>query len=128
MPEARRFLVLERDPDLRFFYSRDLRQAFPGCAVVEAESCQAALASLTNTSIDAAIVNQAATDAKGPEMLRRLHAQHPDLTLISIGESALKKDALQAGASAFVEAGKSQQLGSVVREVLKPQPKAAAGT
>lgn len=125
MPAPKRFLVVERDDDLRFFYGRDLRAAFPGCSVVEAESCSGALASLAEARVDAAIVNQVATDARGPEILRRLRAECPDLPLISVGESTLKNDALKAGASAFVEAGKPQELGAAVQHALKASGNAA---
>jgi DNA-binding NtrC family response regulator len=113
-----RFVVVEKDSELRSLYTRRLRTGFAGCAVSESESGTAALELLSLQRVDVVIVNQRAADLEGVALISGIRRQHPALPLIAIGEAPLRADALEAGATAFLEANRWRDLTQAVQQVL----------
>ena len=115
---SRTFIVLEKDDDLRSLYRRKLEQKFRDCIVLEASSCSEAHEILGYADVDAIIVNQAALDARGVEMVRSIRRVHVDVPLVSIGDPPQADLVLSNGADIFVETQRWQELGSAVEQVL----------
>lgn len=123
---TRHFIVLEKDDDLRELYQRKLHRKFKGCVVVEAASCAAAVEGLRQGPIDAIVVNQAAVDARGVEMIEIIRHTDTVVPLVSIGDPQLEKDSLRHGANIFVRADQWESLGEAVEWALDHRGQAAA--
>ena len=120
---TRTFVVLEKDDDLRSLYRRKLLQKFPGSTVVEAASCAEAIETLERATVDAVVVNQAALDAKGVEILHLIRGHDAEVPLVAIGDAPLENAALSSGADVFVESSKWNDLGDAVETALFQRPR-----
>jgi DNA-binding response OmpR family regulator len=114
----RNFIILEKDEDIRSLYRRKLEQKFQGCVVIEAASCMEALDSMTQAAVDAVVMNQAALDARGVEMVRTIRRGDAHVPLVAIGDAPHAEAALQNGADLFIETQKWQEIGTAVEQVL----------
>ena len=114
----RTFIVLEKDDDLRSLYRRKLDRKFRGCTVIESASCAEALDSLAHATVDAIIVNQAALDARGSEILHIIRRVNADVPIVSIGDALFEHEAIGCGADIFVDAARWEDLGSAVEQAL----------
>ncbi|MES2692040.1 MAG: response regulator [Verrucomicrobiota bacterium] len=110
--------MVEKDDDLRSLYRRKLEQKFQGCVVVEAPSGAEALDVLGHASIDAIVVNQAALDGTGLEVLQTIRRTDARIPLVSIGPAQVEGEALRSGATVFIDDRRWADLGKTVEEVL----------
>jgi DNA-binding response OmpR family regulator len=119
---TRNFIVLEKDDDLRSLYRRKLEQKFKGCVVLEAASCSEALESMDRGVVDAIVVNQAAMDARGADMLRAIRRGDAVIPVVSIGDAPQEEISLQCGADIFINTDNWEKIGVAVEEVLSRRP------
>lgn len=115
-----RFLVLDDDADLRFLNRRALEKAFPGCHVIEADTCELALTLVTGVRVDAALADHQLQGESGLTCVPQLRASGvsgPIIMVTSNENPALRDEALAVGAAA-VFAGGNADFVPFLREAL----------
>jgi DNA-binding NtrC family response regulator len=113
-----RFIVIERDSDLRVLYARKLQKHFAGCVVQESESGMAALDVLSQQIVDAVVLNQRTSDLEGVPLIATIRERHPQLPLVAIGDPPLRQRAVGAGANAYVDLNHWHELPKIVEGVV----------
>ena len=120
-----KFIVLEKDDDIRSLYRRKLEQKFRDCVVIEAASCVEAVDSLGREPVDAILVNQAALDARGVEMVQAIRRADRQIPLISIGDPPQQHASIENGADIFVATADWETVGQAVEQVLEREKRSS---
>lgn len=116
---ARRFIIVEKDDDLREIHRLKLEKRFQGCVVAEAASCADALTALAQAPADAVVVNQTALDCSGLEAVSRIRQAHATTPVISVGPERVAATALKNGATVFLDDRRWGELAATVAGVLR---------
>lgn len=99
---AFRFLLIDDDADLRYLNRRALQREFPGCDVIEAESCEGAVEKSAGLQVDATIADHHLQGQSGIDCIALLRAHHIGGVVIMVTSNlnpALRDEAIAAGAN-----------------------------
>ena len=118
---AFRFLLIDDDPDLRYLNRWALQREFPGCDVIEAESCEGAVEKSAGLKADATVADHHLQGQSGIECISLLRSNGIGGVVIMVTSNlnpALRDEALAAGANE-VFLGGMQDFVAYLRQQLK---------
>lgn len=119
MPTHQKFLIVDDNPDSRFLLVKTLLRKFPNAVVQECKEAATALALAKSEPLDAIIVHRA-SEMDGLTMIRALRESRPSLPIVMTSGIDRSKEAIIAGASAFLNYDAWLRVGTVVAELLTP--------
>lgn len=88
----------------------------------EAATAEEALKALAEAEAELVLVDVALPGMSGIELVRRLHARHPKLSMAMLSghrENSYVNEALEAGASGYILKGQSDKLAAALRQVVQ---------
>jgi CheY-like chemotaxis protein len=115
-----RCVVVDDNPEGRFFLSKMLLTSFPRAEVIECESSDAAVRELGAEKTTLFLVHRA-TDADGLPLVEALRAASPTIPIIYLSGVDRTEAALAAGATTFLQFDQSSLVGRIVRDILRQQ-------
>jgi CheY-like chemotaxis protein len=113
-----RIVVVDDNPEGRFFFSKMVLAVFPRADIVECENSSSALLELRDRNTRAYLVNRA-TDVEGLPLVEILRGANATIPIIQMSEFDRKDAALCAGVTAFLLFDQAPSLGQVLRDILR---------
>jgi DNA-binding NtrC family response regulator len=113
----RKFLIVEHNPEGQFLLSKTLKRKFPDAEVRGCQDADAATAAARSEKFDAVIVHRAA-DMEGAELTKLMRASNPDTVILMVSGYDRAKEALAAGATAFLSYDEWLRVGTVLADAL----------
>lgn len=117
---ALRILIVDDVDENRFLLSKTLLRKFPGSAITECEDSSTALA-MAKADVPSVIITHRAHDLDGISLCRELRAANRNTPIIMVSGRESCPEAVEAGATAFLNYEAWLRIGTVVEEVLSPQ-------
>jgi signal transduction histidine kinase len=105
-PEITHVLVIDDDEVDRMLVRRTLKQNHPHITIVEAESCQSALALIQQQSFDCAFIDYNLPDGNGIELVsqfRSMGIKFPLIAFTGQGDEQVAVDLMKSGASDYIK-------------------------
>lgn len=121
MSHAKRFLIVDDNPDGRSLLTRTLLRKFPRALLTECSDPDRAATSAQVGAFDAIVVHRAG-ELTGIELIALIRKAAPDVPLIYISGVDRGREALDAGASAFLNYDAWLGLGTLVASLLEKAP------
>lgn len=115
---ARRFLVIEDNPDGRALLTRTLLRKFPECQIVEIDSLDGQETILASGSFDAIVCHRAGV-ASGTETVRELRNSGVRAPIVLVSGVDRTREALDAGATQFLHYDAWLMLGPMIEDLLR---------
>lgn len=113
-----KILIIDNQPDGRFFISKTLHRKFPKAAIVECQTSESAFKALRSDRIDAVVCHR--TSEHNPiDLVRALRQISPGIPLLMVSGFDRRQDALAAGATGFLHYNEWLNVGMVVAELIK---------
>ncbi len=112
------FVIVDDVDENRFLLAKTLLRKFPQSLIVECQTSDTALATVENDKPTVIIVHRA-TDLDGPALIRLLR-RRTDAPIVMVSGRESCPEAIEAGASAFLNYDAWLRIGAVVEEVLSP--------
>lgn len=134
MPLIKRFLIVDDNADARSLLARTLLRKFPLSLATECSDANTAILTARAERLDAIIVHRAGEIA-GLELVPMLRQVAPHIPIVYVSGIDRTREALAAGASAFLNYDAWLGLGTLVASLLtappvadiaSPQPDASA--
>lgn len=122
MKSSYKFLILDDDEDSVFLNRHALEKAFPGCAVEDAKTCEAALEKVGAQPFDALLADHHLQGISGAECIakiRQLGLQLPILMVTGSEDPKIHAEAYAAGATSVFSPERSDFVG-YLKTVLFP--------
>lgn len=116
--DERKFLIIDRNMDGRGLLVRTLRRKFPSAEVFEVLDAGSSVALAGSIKFDA-IITHRPEETDGLEMVRTLRNIDADVPIIMVSGVDRTKEALEAGATAFLNYDEWLRIGVMVAELLK---------
>lgn len=123
MYQARKFLIVDDNPDSRFLLVKTLLRKFPQAIIEETQHGEFAVARAKAGELDALIVHRA-TEVDGLTLIKELRTVATQTPIIMVSGIDRSKEAEEAGATTFLNYEAWLRIGTVVSEVL-PRSSAA---
>ncbi|HUR59713.1 MAG TPA: response regulator [Opitutaceae bacterium] len=114
---ARKFLIVEHNPEGQFLLSKTLKRKFPDAEVRGCQDADAALAAVKDERWDALIVHRSA-DVDGTSLTKMLREVGPDNLILMVSGYDRAKEALAAGATIFLSYDEWLRVGTVLADAL----------
>ena len=112
-----RITLADDDADALFLLHRMIEQLYPNSSISMFSNAEDALAHIRDTGTDLLITNHGMGTMTGTDLIRILRAQKVEIPIIMVsGNPAVRKEAEEAGADAFVE--KSLDMTSIRSQIL----------
>lgn len=111
----RTFLIVEHNPEGQFLLSKTLKRKFTDAEVRPFHEASAALEALRTEDFDAVIVHRA-SDEDGVVVIRQMREVRPDALIVMVSGYDRSKEALAAGATAFLPYDEWLRVGTVIAE------------
>jgi DNA-binding NtrC family response regulator len=127
MTTIKRFLIVDDNADARSLLTRTLLRKFPQCLATECGDATTAILTAREQKIDAIIVHRAG-EVTGLELVPQLKKVAPKVPLIYVSGIDRSKEALAAGANAFLNYDAWLGLGTLVSSLLQTEATAGSGT
>jgi CheY-like chemotaxis protein len=115
--ECLHFLVIDDNADGRFLVAKTLLRKFPQAVILECQTLAAAFDSLQRQPLSAVIAHRA-LEAEGIHLVCELRKQDGDVPILMMSGIDRQKDALMAGANAFLTAQQWLLVGSTLETLL----------
>ncbi|MDO8544174.1 MAG: response regulator [Opitutaceae bacterium] len=113
-----RIVVVDDNPEGRFFLSRAVRGVFPRADIVGCENSEAALAELRAGNAAGFVVHRA-NDADGLPMVEFLRAASATIPIVYMSGIDRAEAAFTAGATTFLLFDQAASLGPILRNILR---------
>jgi CheY-like chemotaxis protein len=121
-----KFLVIDDHAEGRSLLTRTLLRKFPTAVSIECVDAGAAVELVGNEKLSAVIVHRAG-EMPGVELIGLLREINRDIPILAVSGIDRSREALAAGANAFLNYDQWLMVGTVVGELLNaPGPKAQA--
>jgi DNA-binding NtrC family response regulator len=116
-----RFTIADDDPDALFLLNRMLEKLYPHSSISMFSNAEDALAHIRDTGTDILITNHGMGKMTGTDLIRLLRAQKVEVPIIMVsGNPAVRKEAEEAGADAFIEKSlDTQAIQDCIRRLLQ---------
>jgi CheY-like chemotaxis protein len=115
-----RFLIIDDVDENRFLLAKTLLRKFPGSVITECDDSATALTTARTDSPTAVVVHRA-RDLDGLSLVRAIRASDRDTPIIMVSGRESCPEAIEAGATAFLNYEAWLRIGTVVAEVLSPE-------
>ncbi|MES2695931.1 MAG: response regulator [Verrucomicrobiota bacterium] len=127
MPPIPRFLIVDDNADARSLLARTLIRKFPQSLVTECGDADTAILTARAEKLAAIIVHRAG-EMTGIELLPHLRKVAPDTPIIYVSGIDRSRQAMEAGATAFLNYDAWLGLGTLVARLMDPSapPSASA--
>ena len=127
MPSPHKFLIVDDNPDSRFLLVKTLLRKFPQAVLQETQDGQSAVSLAQSDGLDATVVHRAA-DVDGITLVRMLRQVNRTMPIVMVSGIDRTQQALEAGASSFLNYDAWLRIGTVVAEhiVARNAPTASA--
>lgn len=117
MTTARKFLVIDDNPEGRFLLTKTLLRKFPLSLAVECSSAGTAVTAAGQEKPDAIIVHRS-DETSGVDLVTLMRKVAPDVPIVLVSGFDRTQEALAAGANRFLNYDEWLRIGSVVEEIL----------
>lgn len=117
MPVARKFLIVDDNPDSRFLLVKTLLRKFPQAVLLECQDGSTAVNLTKSKSLDALIVHRA-EEVDGLTLIRMLREVNAKVPIVMVSGIDRSKESLEAGATAFLSYEAWLRIGTIVAELL----------
>jgi CheY-like chemotaxis protein len=114
------FLLVDDVAENRYLVSKTLLRKFPAAKIVEFEESEPALAAARHEPPTAIVVHRT-SDLDGPTMVRQLRQMNATVPIIVVSGRETFPEAIEAGATAFLNYEAWLRIGTVMEEILSPQ-------
>jgi CheY-like chemotaxis protein len=125
MPNVKKFLVVDLNPDSRMLLTRTLKRVFPQCALEEVEDFEAALSSVREQPYDAIICHRA-IGADAVTLVRSIRAVTADTPILAVSGIDRSTEVLAAGANRFLNYEEWLRVGTILLEIVAKSAGAGA--
>lgn len=125
MPLIKRFLIVDDNADARSLLTRTLLRKFPQSLATECGDATTAILTAKSERLDAVIVHRAG-EMTGLELIPLLRQVAPSVPLVCVSGIDRTREAMAAGASAFLNYDAWLGLGTLVASLLE-RPAAGSG-
>ena len=115
MPSPHKFLIVDDNPDSRFLLVKTLLRKFPQAVLQETQDGQSAVSLAQSDGLDATVVHRAA-DVDGITLVRMLRQVNRTMPIVMVSGIDRTQQALEAGASSFLNYDAWLRIGTVVAE------------
>jgi CheY-like chemotaxis protein len=115
-----KFLIVDDVDENRFLLAKTLLRKFPGSLITECDDSATALATV-KAEVPTAIVAHRAHDVDGLTLVRELRAVAPHAPIIMVSGRESCPEAIEAGATAFLNYEAWLRIGTIIQEVLSPE-------
>lgn len=122
MPVARKFLIVDDNPDSRFLLVKTLLRKFPHAVLKECQEGATAVSLTKSGSFDALIVHRA-EEVDGLTLIRMLREVNAKVPIVMVSGIDRSKESVKAGATTFLSYEAWLRIGTVVAELLSGGPK-----
>lgn len=120
-PTHKDFLLIDADADGRVLLARTLLRVFPRAAIVECQDLETAVNLLVTHEFDA-VVSHRAIGADPEKLVRAIREQKRNVPLLAVAGNDRRKQLVLAGATMFLSSNEWIRVGTVVADMLAPQP------
>jgi DNA-binding response OmpR family regulator len=117
MSAARKFLIVDDNPDSRFLLVKTLLRKFPHAIIHECQDGNTAINLTKSESLDALIVHRA-EEVDGLTLIRTLHKVDAKVPIVMVSGIDRSKESLAAGATCFLSYEAWLRIGTIVAELL----------
>lgn len=121
MPLIKRFLIVDDNPDARSLLTRTLLRKFPHALATECSEANTAVLTARAERLDAIIVHRAG-EITGLELVPLLRQVAPSVPIVYVSGIERTREALAAGASAFLNYDAWLGLGTLVASLIEARP------
>jgi CheY-like chemotaxis protein len=115
-----RFLIVDDVDENRFLLAKTLLRKFPGSLITECDEATTALATIKADPPTALIVHRA-RDLDGLSLIRELRKLDRSTPIILVSGRESCPEAVETGATAFLNYEAWLRIGTVVEEILSPE-------
>jgi CheY-like chemotaxis protein len=115
MTSPYKFLIVDDNADSRFLLVKTLLRKFPQAVLQETQDGESAVSLAQSDVLDAAIVHRAA-DVDGITLVRMLRTINPTVPIVMVSGLDRTGQALEAGATSFLNYDAWLRIGTVVAE------------
>ena len=117
MPAARKFLIVDDNPDSRFLLVKTLLRKFPNAVLRECQDGSTAVNLAKSASLDALIVHRA-EEVDGLTLIRMLRQVNTKVPIVMVSGIDRSKESVEAGATCFLSYEAWLCIGTVVSDLL----------
>lgn len=113
-----KFLIVDDNPDHCFFFSKTLRRKFPDAVLIECQTVESAISTISNNNIDL-IVAHRTPELRGADLIAALRKMDLAAPIIAVSSMGHGDDLLAAGASRFHLVDEWLLIGNAAADLLK---------
>jgi len=122
---VRQFLIIDDNRDGRFVLSRALFQKYRSATLHEFRDLAAARESLEKLPLDGGqtvVLLHRTPQLEGAALIRSVRALHRRVLIVALGDPAIAGQAIEAGATCFLEYAAWLRLGPMIKDLEGTQP------
>jgi CheY-like chemotaxis protein len=99
-----RFIIVDDDPEIRFFVRAIILKVYPDAAIAEATTGEEGLEHYNQGGADLMVIDQVMPLLNGTDLVRQLRARDSSIPLMMISSlPQVKEQAMAAGATCFLD-------------------------